>query len=673
MLADITDALGRGDHAAALAHARETLAQEPGNAAAHHLLGVCLQRSGDAAGARAAFEKAVELGPDMADHRVSLASVQLAAGEREPAVRLLAEAVELNPNLLVAYVLLAQDALSTGKFDEVDRNLQLAKRIAPSHPQVLVIEGYLADARGDGERALKAFTRAVEAAPQSPTAQLAMGRAYLARGMWPFAEQAFVNALKLDAVHSYATVQLLVRARIAQGKEQEAFEAVDEAIGRRPDDAGLRALRGQMRLDLGRVRLALEDFCAVLDAQPLALPVLGIALPLLVQSGRGAEALERCEKAVAGVPDKDEAWRILHQATLANGGDAAPVLERWRQALPDSVACLETRAIHEESRGDFAAALRLADEALARNPELFTSNLIKAREEMRSEPEAALARLGGMLEKATAAPVKRVLHHGLGTVLDSMGRHAEAADAFRAMLALPSEQPAPLPNILPASEASAGSAGASFLWTITGLDARHLLGALKSRMGIHLCVDRVGNLISPDGFGALRFEDGHPEAASADRWRQWREAQGLVPAKVVDWLPHVDPRTINALGDSRWLAVLLDPRDAFLNWMVRGAFQGYAFPANPVMAAEWLARVLEALADLHEREAGKVVLVRVDQDAGAAAETLEKALGLAEPLPSLVGRDLRFAPGHWRHYAQAFDNEFARLGAVAKRLGYPAD
>src|SRR5690606_26195747 len=126
-----------------------------------------------------------------------------------------------------------------------------------------------------------------------------MGRAYLARRMWPFAEQAFVNALKLDPVHSYATVQLLVRARIAQGKEQEAFEAVDEAIGRRPDDAGLRALRGQMRLDIGRVRLALEDFCAVLDAQPLALPVLGIALPLLVQSGRGAEALERSEKAVA--------------------------------------------------------------------------------------------------------------------------------------------------------------------------------------------------------------------------------------------------------------------------------------------------------------------------------------------------------------------------------------
>lgn len=672
MLADITEALGRGDTAAALAHARDLLAQEPGNAQAQHLLGVCLQRTGDLRGARAAFERAVELGPDMADHRVSLASMQLAAGEREPALRLLAEAVQLNPNLLVAYVLLAQDALANGNIDEAERNLRLAQRIAPAHPQVLVIEGYVSDARGQPDHSLKAFTRAVQVAPKSPTAQLAMGRAYLARAMWPFAEQAFVNALANDSAYSYTTVQLLVRARVAQGKEDEAFQAVGEALAKRPGDIALHALRGQMFLDLGRVAQALEDFGTVLDIQPAALPVLESMIPLMVQSGRGAEVLARAEAAVAAAPGNDGAWRLLHRAAVATGGDPMAVIARWREALPGSDACLEVNAIHEESRGNFEAALRLADEALARNPELFTSNLIKAREEARSAPEAALARLQGMLDKATADPVRRVIEHALGTVLDAMGRHAEAAARFRAMLALPVDQPVPLPNVLPASEGTAGSAGSSFLWTITGLDARHLLGTLKSRLGIHLCTDRIGNLLSPDGFGALRFEPGHPEAGTAARWRQWREAQGLDPAKIVDWMPHVDAQSLAALGDSRWLAVLVDPRDAFLNWMVRGAFQGYAFPADTGMAAEWLARTLESLADLGEREPDKLVLVRLDQDAAAAGETLEKALGLSEPLPSLVGRDLRFPAGHWRHYLPAFEAEFARLGAVAQRLGYPA-
>lgn len=672
MLADITEALGRGDTAAALAHARDLLAQEPENAQAQHLLGVCLQRTGDLRGARAAFERAVELGPDMADHRVSLASMQLAAGEREPALRLLAEAVQLNPNLLVAYVLLAQDALANGNIDEAERNLRLAQRIAPSHPQVLVIEGYVLDARGQPDPSLKAFTRAVQAAPKSPTAQLAMGRAYMARAMWPFAEQAFANALANDSAYSYTTVQLLVRARVAQGKEDEAFQAVDEALAKRQGDVALHALRGQMNLDLGRVAQALVDFGTVLDLQPAALPVLETMIPLMVQSGRGAEVLARAEQAVAAAPGNDGAWRLLHQATAATGGDPMAVLARWREALPGSVACLEVNAIHEESRGNFEAALRLADEALARNPELFTSNLIKAREEARTAPEAALSRLQGMLDKATADPVRRVIEHALGTVLDSMGRHAEAAERFRAMLRLPVEQPVPLPNVLPASEGLAGHAGASFLWTITGLDARHLLGTLKSRMGINLATDRIGNLLSPDGFGALRFEPGHPEAGTAERWRQWREAQGLDPAKIVDWMPHVDAQSLAALGGSRWLAVLVDPRDAFLNWMVRGAFQGYAFPSDTGMAAEWLARTLESLADFGEREPGQLVVVRLDQDAAAAGETLEKALGLTEPLPSLVGRDLRFPAGHWRHYQGTFEAEFARLGAVAQRLGYPA-
>ena len=62
MLAQITDALRRGDTAGALAAARALTAREPDNAAARHLLGVCLQRQGDLAGARAAFEQAIAAG-----------------------------------------------------------------------------------------------------------------------------------------------------------------------------------------------------------------------------------------------------------------------------------------------------------------------------------------------------------------------------------------------------------------------------------------------------------------------------------------------------------------------------------------------------------------------------------------------------------------------------------
>ena len=52
MLAQITEALRRGDTAAALATARTAVAAEPDNAHAQHLLGLSAQRAGDTATAR---------------------------------------------------------------------------------------------------------------------------------------------------------------------------------------------------------------------------------------------------------------------------------------------------------------------------------------------------------------------------------------------------------------------------------------------------------------------------------------------------------------------------------------------------------------------------------------------------------------------------------------------
>ena len=80
MLANITEAMRRGDYATALQTARDLVASEPDNASAQHLLGICLRHSGDLAGARVALERAIALSPDQSALFVSLASLDLAAG-----------------------------------------------------------------------------------------------------------------------------------------------------------------------------------------------------------------------------------------------------------------------------------------------------------------------------------------------------------------------------------------------------------------------------------------------------------------------------------------------------------------------------------------------------------------------------------------------------------------
>ena len=134
----------------------------------------------------------------------------------------------------------------------------------------------------------------------------------------------------------------------------------------------------------------------------------------------------------------------------------------------------------------------------------------------------------------------------------------------------------------------------------------------------------------------------------------------------------MDGYTFAALGGARVLALLTDPRDALLNWMLHGSLQNYHFLPEFSRSAQWLADVLEAVADEAD-VSGRIDLVRLDADAGEAAQRIEQALGLAEPLPGVMGRGTRFPTGHWRNYREAFAEEFARLAPVAARLGYPAD
>jgi hypothetical protein len=160
--------------------------------------------------------------------------------------------------------------------------------------------------------------------------------------------------------------------------------------------------------------------------------------------------------------------------------------------------------------------------------------------------------------------------------------------------------------------------------------------------------------------------------------------RGVAPDHVVDWLPFWDAYTGAALTGARVLALLIDPRDAFLNWMVFGSVQSYPFLADAGACAEWLAQSLEAFAEhlhSHPAEASVVLLDDVLERPAAVAEALKLALDLQiAPDAGLLARmqtglgdlPMQFPAGQWRHYAGAFASEFARLTPVAVRLGYPA-
>lgn len=674
MLAQITDALRRGDTAAALAAARSFASAEPRNADAHHLLGICLQRTGDLAEARTAFEQSIDLSPDRPEPYFGLANVAMAEGDPAAAIRRLHETLQLDPNQLGAYVMLVHLALARGDQAEAERNLTLARRVSEDHPQVKVAEGYLLQAQKDPDGALKAFTAAAEAAPNLAAAQLALGTAYLGRGMWPFAEQALANALALDPSRSPATLRALVEARRRQGKAAETLAALGDLLAIQPDDVVARGLRAEILQTGDDASAALPDLEYLLDRHPTHARTVLMATSLLARTGRGEDALQRAEAALAAAPDQDELWRARLNLSGLLGEDSKALLDRWQEACPDSADVLDMLASYHQALGEAALAESYADRALAQQPALPASNSIKLGEELAGDPEAAYARAQRLLPDAADPAMRRSLLGWSGMALDALGRADEAAGQWRLMLAAalpPGQMPPPQP--MQADVAPPGEGAGTLLFSPPGVRSEFVLRTMKQMLGPRLRLDRVDVELFGDGLGSVRVAPDHPEAGSAARWRESLQSVGLDPDTVVDWLPFVDGYTLEALRGARVVALLTDPRDALLNWMVHGCLQSYLFSNAPMRSAAWLAETLDMLADHRDRHPQRVHVVHLDGVAGEAAATLEQLLELPQPLPAVFGSGPRFPVGHWRRYRQAFAEEFALLGPVAVRLGYPKD
>jgi tetratricopeptide (TPR) repeat protein len=679
MLSTITDALRRGDAPAALAAARDAVAAEPDNAQAQHLLGLSLHKSGDLAGARAALDRAIALAPTTALFHFSRGSVDLGS-DAVAAREQLQQAIALNPNQREAYASLVHLALSKGDLDEAKRNLRLAELIDADATDVRLAAGSVAQADGDSDTALREFNAAANQDPQNAYAQLSLGLAYLERGSWAFAEQALKNALALQPDNA-GVVRALVQCQLDQGEQDAALATLDAWLLDHPGDA-LLLRRAELHSARGNIDLAMADFRRRLAADATDPVALRAVVSSLLGQGLNEPALAAVETALAQDSTRDELWQIRLSLAPRNPEQAVAILERWHAALPQSALAWDMQAQMLEKLEDPMRAEASAQQALARGSQRLSSHLISFRARMRRDPALALADMEALAAQPHSPEVQPLLAASRGLALDRLERYTEAAGFWRSKNALENRR-----DLLPIAQgrelAPAGSAAGILLWTPVGVPVGRVFAALQPILGSRLCLDRAQRPRG-DGFDQQRALAGSPQAGSADSWRRALLDRGISPDQVIDWLPFWDAYTGAALSGAHVLALLIDPRDAFLNWMVFGNIQSYPFLADTGACAEWLARSLEAFAEHLHNDPGETSVVMLDdvlERPAAVAEALKLALDLptapdasvlAQIQTGLGDLAMQFPSGHWRHYANAFADEFARLAPVALRLGYPA-
>lgn len=683
----IIEALRRNAADEGVALAREWVASEPQQAQSHRWLALALQQQGALDEARASLEQALALAPEDAALHLQLAGLLLAQRQIEAAGQALERSTSLNPNEFSAYLMQAHLALAREDIDEADRLARMAARVQPDSPELAAVQGMVALRRGEVDEALKVLSHASQQLPNDPRVLYALGFAYLGKDMLAFAEQAFRRVVELNPAN-LALRGMLVQLALRQGHTDRAAEVMRDVLASAGGDTpGMRRLAGELELASGQPLQALEHLRPLLMQLPGDRPTLQMLLMAWQRLGREEEARAELDAALEANPQLHDLWLARLAVAQVGSAEAVDVVERWLTAMPAHLPALEARMSLHDMNEEADAAEAVARQIIALEPGRISAEQRIVEALLQREPAAAAAHVQALIDSAPES-ARAPLRTWLGTVQDRGGDHAGAVATWLSLHGdlAPTRLPLPPQAKAPSEWPALGTVDADnpmrpmFLWGAPGSGVERVAAVMNAGSRV-LRSDRFGPTPPADGFqNFLTLQRLATDALSPEQLlQQWREqlpARGIADGNVIDWLLWWDNALLWALRpqlpEGRLVIALRDPRDMLVEWLALGAPAPLAITSSSE-AAQWLARALEQVADLHEQDLYTHLILRTDDavnDPAAMGALLEQAFELRFPPVRSLGPSTIEA-GHWRRYVQVLSAEFAKLTPVAVRLGYP--
>ena len=389
-LALITAYLSRRQPDKALEALKGLEKKQPDNPLTYNLRGLALMMKGDVAGARAGFERAVQLQPTYMPAVVNLANLDLRDRNTDAARQRYEAVLKKEPyNEQALFRLAVLSRISGAKQEEVEQLLRKAVVGNPTSPRarVVLVNFYLSNREFKG--ALAAAQDAYAALPNAPSVMEALGVAQLAAGE----TQAAISTFSQLSGLLPKSPQPLVR-------QAQAYMAA-----KRPDDA-IRSLRGALAIqpDLASAE---RDIAAI-----------------YVATGRSDEALREAKAVQARHPDQpfgyvlegeiyaaQKKWgpavRVYRDAmkkfqlallvarthavmeAAGEGAEADAMTRSWIKGHPKDTVVLAYLAQRDLAAKHYASAVNRLNIALERQPDnpVFLNNLAWAMHELK-QPNA---------------------------------------------------------------------------------------------------------------------------------------------------------------------------------------------------------------------------------------------------------------------------------------------
>jgi tetratricopeptide (TPR) repeat protein len=208
-----------------------------------------------------------------------------------------------------------------------------------------------------------------------------------------------------EALKEYAAVATLLRER---GAGDEAAQVYDKALRLGPDNGEILRTYVPMLLDSGRVAEAREHLRRALETTPRSVPLFLLATDAALAAGDAEEARLYAGKAQAVEPDSEE---VLHAVVRVNVQTGAP-------------------------GAALGAAVSLADRAMRRGEAKKALGLLSPLADAAQGNEVFLAKLVQIAEAAEGAYGGVPYRSRLADLWKSQGRFDDAADALRILTRL---------------------------------------------------------------------------------------------------------------------------------------------------------------------------------------------------------------------------------------------
>ncbi len=390
---------------------------------------------GDHEGGRADLDRAIDLEPDVADHRAARALARRETGDLDGALEDIERALDLAPDS--PRVLADRGGIRHARGDhagalaDYDRSIELA----PDEPSSRTNRGYLRSEEGDRTGAIEDYDAALDIDPDFVPALLNRGVLRQTGGDLDGATRDAERALQLDPENARALRQLGDASRLA-GQPGPAIAYYDRALALSTDDRDTLRSRALARVDAGDLDGALRDLDAILAAEP-------DFVAALVERGRvrrgrreADRALADFERAIALAPRNP--WALLNRGVIRQDrGEIDGAIADYDLALaidPTIVRAWTNRGVAHLAKGDLDRALADADEAIRLDGSIAEAHVLKGdvHYKRRELADAFAAYDAGR----KVAPRNASAWCGCGFVLRHQGKRKEALAAFDRALEL---------------------------------------------------------------------------------------------------------------------------------------------------------------------------------------------------------------------------------------------